>query len=150
MAFLKEVYKDQSYSLFFFINDLPEVIKCCIKLYAGDAKVYSVVNYQPQKVEVQYDVRKSEIWYIDWQMFFNIPKCKHLYIGGGENNLYYIMTPNTEEVPTKKVSSEKDLGVVIDNKILFREHISGKVKTANKIIGLIFRTFTYMQKDMVS
>ena len=57
-----------------YISDLPEVIKCYIKLYADDAKAYSVVNYQPQKVEVQYDVRKSEIWSIDWQMFYNIPK----------------------------------------------------------------------------
>ena len=67
-----------------YINDLLEVIKCFIKLYADDAKVYSVVNYQPQKVEVQYDVRKSEIWSIDWQMFFNIPKCKHICIWEGK------------------------------------------------------------------
>ena len=131
-----------------YINDLPEVIKCFIKLYADDAKVYSVVNYQPQKVEVQYDVRKSEIWSIDWQMFFNIPKCKHMRMGREENNTSNVTTSNNEEVPIKKVSSEKDLGVVIDNKLLYREHISGKVKTANKILGLIFRTFTYMDKDM--
>ena len=52
------------------------------------------------------------------------------------------------EVPIKKVFSEKKLVVLID-KLLFREHIlSGKVKTVNKILGLIFRTFTYMDKGM--
>ena len=71
-----------------------------------------------------------------------------MHIGREENNTNYVMNPNNEEVPIKKVSSEKDLGVVIDNTFLFREHISGKVKTANKILGLIFRTFTYMDKDM--
>ena len=69
-------------------------------------------------------------------------------MGREENNTSYVMTSNNEEVPIKKVSSEKDLVVVIDNKLLFRDHISGKVKTANKILGLIFRTFTYMDKDM--
>ena len=50
--------------------------------------------------------------------------------------------------PSRKTPVKKKLGVVIDNKLLFREHISGKVETANKILGLIFRTFTYMDKDM--
>ena len=59
-------------------------------------------------------------------MFFNIPKCKHMHMGREENNTSYVMTPNNEEIPIKKVSSEKDLGVVIDNKLLFREHISGR------------------------
>ena len=51
--------------------------------------------------------------------FFNIPKCKHMHVRREENNTSYVMTPNNEEVPIKKVSSEKDLGVVIDNKLLF-------------------------------
>ena len=71
-----------------------------------------------------------------------------MHIGREENNTNYVMTPNNEEVPIKKVSSEKDLGLVIVNKLLFREHISGKVKIANKILGLIFCTFTYMDKGM--
>ena len=93
-----------------YINDLPEVIKCCIKLYADDAKIYSVVNYQLQKVEVQYDVRKYEIRSIDWQMFFNMPNCNHMHMGREENNINYVMTPNNEEVPIKKDSSEKKIG----------------------------------------
>ena len=46
----------------------------------------------------------------------------------------------------KKVTSENDLGVLVDNKLLFREHIAKKVGTAN--LGLIFKTFEFMDKDM--
>ena len=131
-----------------FINDLPDVIKCCIKLYTDDAKLFSVVNHQHKTVEVQQDVRKSETWATDWHMFLNLPKCKHLHIGREDNTTDYVMVPNNEEIKIKKADSEKDLGVVMDNKLLFPEHISSKVLTANKILGLSFRTFTYMDKVM--
>ena len=39
------------------------------------------------------------------------------------------------------VSEEKDLGVVIDSNLQFDNHILGKVKTANRILGLIKRCF---------
>ena len=31
------------------INDLPDIMKCLIKLYADDAKLVSIVNQQPEK-----------------------------------------------------------------------------------------------------
>ena len=58
------------------------------------------------------------------------------------------MTPNNEERIIQNVKQEKDLAVTTDCKPLFREHITTKVKTANKVLGVIFRTFTYMEKDM--
>ena len=44
--------------------------------------------------------------------------------------------------------SDKDLGVFIDEKLNFREHITKKVNIANRNLGLIFRSFTYMDKEM--
>ena len=36
----------------------------------------------------------------------------------------------------------------MDNKLLFREHIANKVGIANRNLGLIFKTFEFMDKDM--
>ena len=41
-------------------------------------------------------------------------------------------------------SNEKDLGVVIDDKMTFKGHIGGIIKKANKLMGLIRRTFIYL------
>ena len=49
----------------------------------------------------------------------------------------------------KRVESEKDLGVFIDEKLNFREHITKKVNIANKNLGKILRSFTYMDKEML-
>ena len=65
-------------------------------------------------------------------------QCVSTYsIGSGENR--------TE---IQKVSSEKDLGVIIDDKWKFRQHITQKVNLANRNLGIIFRTFSYMDKEM--
>ena len=38
----------------------------------------------------------------------------------------------------KRVESEKDLGVFIDERLNFREHITKKVNIANRNLGIIF------------
>jgi hypothetical protein len=40
--------------------------------------------------------------------------------------------------------AEKDIGVVIDNKLTFNQHISEKINKANSIIGVLHRTMEYM------
>ena len=42
------------------------------------------------------------------------------------------------------VFEEKDMGVIIDSKLYFEDHISAKVKIANSMVGLIRRSFNYM------
>ena len=41
-------------------------------------------------------------------------------------------------------TAEKDVGVTIDNKFSFEKHISDKVNKTNSIVGLIRRTFEYL------
>jgi hypothetical protein len=43
---------------------------------------------------------------------------------------------------------EKDLGIIIDNKLNFQNHINKQVNKANHTLGLINRSFKYMDKDM--
>ena len=36
-----------------FINDMPEVLKCCIKLFADDAKLYSPIKEENDRTRMQ-------------------------------------------------------------------------------------------------
>ena len=58
------------------------------------------------------------------------------------------MKNDQEEVPFEKAEAEKGLGVIIDNKLTFSKHILTKIKVANRNLGPIFRTFTYLDKDI--
>ena len=46
------------------------------------------------------------------------------------------------------VFEEKDLGVIVDSDMDFEEHISKKVALSNAIVGLIRRTFSYLDPQM--
>ena len=45
-------------------------------------------------------------------------------------------------------TEEKDLGITIDEKLKFQIHINNQTKKANQRLGMIKRSFTYMDKNM--
>ena len=48
----------------------------------------------------------------------------------------------------KLIGKEKDLGVIIDSKLKFSSHIVQQVKKANRLMGLIRRSYNFL--DIVS
>ena len=43
---------------------------------------------------------------------------------------------------------DKDTGVVIDDKLAFSDHLAEKINKANKIVGLIRRTFVHLEPEI--
>lgn len=77
-----------------------------------------------------------------------LKKCKHLHLGSITTDSRYFMPSDTRNVLIEKVEKEKDLGVIIDPKLNFRQHIANKVSIANRNLGIIFRTFTHLSQEM--
>ena len=48
----------------------------------------------------------------------------------------------------EQFQSENDLGLIFYSKLNFRGHITKKVALANRNLGLIFKSFTYIDKEM--
>ena len=130
------------------INDMPKVIQYLVKLFADDAKLYQIIKCSQDRDELQGDIGNSKDWSIIWKMLFNIKKCKHLHLGSITTDSRYFMPSDTGNVLIEKVEKEKDLGVIIDSKLNFRQHIASKVSIANRNLGIIFRTFTYLSQEM--
>ena len=131
-----------------FINDFPDVIEVLLKLFADDAKLYSVISSLNDVQPLQRSVNNAGTWSIDWEMLFNIKKCHQLHVGPQDTGYTYTMQTENGPQAIEKVANEKDLGVIIDSKLTFRDHISAKVNLANRNLGIIFRTFTYLDTEM--
>ncbi|MEW8547738.1 MAG: reverse transcriptase family protein, partial [Candidatus Thiodiazotropha sp.] len=131
-----------------YINDLPEVISAITKLFADDAKIYRSIATNQHIAQVQLSVDEAVAWADTWEMFFNFKKCKHLHIGTRQDPAIYKMKCGQESFSIEKCTSERDLGVTVDQALNFSEHISCKVSKANRNLGIIFRTFTFMDKEM--
>ena len=125
------------------------MIDVLIKLFADDAKFYQRIeqNVDHDANIVQSSLNKGVDWAKIWLMRFNFKKCHHMQIGYHNIPTKYTMQDENETVELDTVKSEKDLGVTIDSSLSFREHINSKVNLANRNLGIIFRTFTYLDEE---
>ena len=120
-----------------YINDLPDAVRSTAMLFADDTKVYRRVNSDQDRDVLQADIDAMETWATIWQLPFNRKKCKLMHLGSTNQAFRYQMA-GAELATVKK---EKDLGVYVDTTLKFHEQAAAAVGRANKILGLIKRTF---------
>jgi hypothetical protein len=102
-----------------YINDLPDVVQNIAKTFADDTKVYAVVNKEEEQHSLlQNDINNLVHWSDKWLLKFNKSKCKHA------TNTKYKMGENE----INQVTGEKDLGILIDDKLKFQQHINQQTK----------------------
>ena len=101
-----------------FINDLPEAITSPLKIFADDTKIYRVLSTVDDNQELQDDIDSLSVWSEQWQMPFNTKKCKVMHFGHGNAMHQYAMNGENLEA----TDHEKDLGVVVDDKLRFHLH----------------------------
>nr|CAD2147502.1 unnamed protein product [Meloidogyne enterolobii] len=110
-----------------FINDLPNYISenVGIKMYADDVKLYKV-HKNDRSTDLTNALIKLEKWGQLNGLEISPEKCFSLYIG--KSNImedYYLY-----EKKIQKCENIRDLGVIIDNKLTFTDHISRIVRNA--------------------
>ena len=64
-----------------YINDIDDGITSSLLKFADDTKLLRKVGTQDDCEELQKDLHRMYKWSEDWQMMFNIDKCKCLHIG---------------------------------------------------------------------
>ena len=127
-----------------FINDLPDCLEMLCKIFADDTKIYGPST---KHSILQEDLLKLMKWSAIWQLYFNTTKCGVLHMGkNNDNNVYYTDINNSNKLEI--TLQEKDVGVTFTEDLKFDNHINNAVKKANQMVGLIRRSFEYLDKDM--
>ena len=67
---------------------------------------------------------------------------------GKHDNIKHTRRYILEDCELEHVANEKDLGVIFDSDLTFEDHISLKANKANAIVGLIKRSFSFLDKEM--
>lgn len=127
-----------------FINDLPDEVESTVYLFADDTKIFGLANNKKDTTTIQDDLNRLDNWSKKWLLSFHPGKCKVLKLGNKNNTHeedYYLDGTKLEET-----ACEKDLGVYVDNKLNFEEHIDQKIKKGNQIMGIIRRSFRHLNK----
>ena len=103
-------------------------------------KISVALKEKDDAFRLQTDIDTLERWTSMWLMKFHPNKCHVLTLGKFTDIRYaheYKVCNNVIE----HVSSERDLGIVIDEELSFDEHICTKVRISNALVGQIRRTF---------
>ena len=129
-----------------FINDLPDSVQSNCKIFADDTKLYS---NSTNHTKLQKDLSSLEEWSNKWNLQFNVAKCNVMHYGKSNPNAKYYMKVNNQDAEINVCKEEKDLGVIFDPQLSFDTHINKAINKANQMIGLIKRTFTYLNKDIL-
>ena len=102
-----------------FINDYDFGIKSWILKFADDTKILSsqlLCRFNSLQMDLHTLITSSE----EWQMLFNVRKCKVMHVGTMQFERQYLVNDQKLEV----VTQEKDLGVVISNDVKVSQQCS--------------------------
>ena len=69
-----------------------------------------------------------------------------MHLGNQKEPHIYSMSSNNTTIALETTTVEKDLGVHVDAGLTFEEHVQSQTTKANKLLGMIRRTFTYLDK----
>ena len=129
-----------------FINDLPDVVRAIIQMFADDSKIFIEISTPDDAEVLQTDLRSMESWTEIWQLKFNETKCKVIHMGKQNPKTDYTMNG---DVKLDKSTCEKDLGIIVDHKLTFSDHTQKVVNKANSKLGIIRRSYTYLDSEVV-
>lgn len=104
-------------------------------LFADDTKVYCNPNVQQR--QLQQDLFNISVWCSEWLLPLNISKCVVLHIGKNNPRIPYYLDNKHLAV----VDSHNDLGVTVNSRLTWSEHIVSACRKANNMLYLLRKSF---------
>jgi hypothetical protein len=131
-----------------YVNDLPDIVTTShVYLFADDLKVYHAIENANDQVELQDDIKKVQQWANHSLLQLHPEKCVTMTVRNRGEPKPPPVYSLEEGQQLEQVHQTKDLGILVDEQLKFQEHLAAKVNQANKLLGLIWRTFDYKDKE---
>ena len=113
-----------------YINDLSYGLSTSAKLFAEDTSLFYIVqNINTSVSHLNNDLSKISNWAFQWKMSFNPDPSKQaqevIFSGKIQKTCHPSIYFNNKSV--KQVPSQKHLGLILDNKSNFQEHLKNMI-----------------------
>ena len=132
-----------------YINDISNGLESNVKLFADDTSIFSIV-FDPSLSanKLNNDLKKIQQWAFQWKMIFNPDPSKQAQevVFSKKRNqpnhpdLYF------NELKVKRVSAQKHLGLVLDEKLNFNLHLKTVTDKIIKSIGVLRKLRFYVPR----
>ena len=122
-----------------YINDLPDSVKTDCVMFADDVKLYTRIGSAADCDFLQRQLDNLQRWSRLWQLKLNPSKCKVMTLTLRRAPITGTFTVDGEQLERVKVM--RDLGVFLDEKLTFAEHVNATVSKATRALGMLMRAF---------
>ena len=133
-----------------YVNDLPKNLKSNVKLFADDVSLFSVVEDPIISAnDLNHDLIKINECAYNWKMSFNPDPLKQAVEVLFSKKRNIITHPDLIFNGNKltRFNSHKHLGMILDDKLNFNEHISVKLSTARKLVGSLHKLYNLIPRN---
>ena len=121
-----------------YINDIVDVVESKIIFFADDTFIYRIVEQFCTTI-LNKDLESITKWAWMWKLVFNpdISKQAVEVIFSNKNNIASPFPLTFNGIPVKQVIDTKHLGLILDSKLNFSNHMNEKLGKARSSIGVM-------------
>ena len=119
-----------------YVNDICNVSKSCsLVLFADDTNIFFTDSHDNLENIVNGELSKFYAWFVTNKLSLNVDKTNFMVFSIGKNCNNFNISMNN--VPLERVKRAKFLGVYIDDKLSWGDHISYVATQVSKGVGIL-------------
>ena len=129
-----------------YINDLPDEVGATVRLFADDTIMYMALTNANDATSLQQDLDKLASWEEKWKMSFHPQKCSVLRITRSKSPMIYNYKLHGHIL--KAETNSKYLGVKLNDKFSWNNHIDDVCRKGNSSVGFLRRNLQISQRHI--